>query len=184
MAVVRDDPTTGNRNIWTFDLASGEGTPISNENESIRSIAWSPDGRQVAYVSGRGNLDGIYRRAWDGTGNAELLFQYTPGADMYWSDWSADGRFLTFYPGSCSFLLFVVPLGGDQPGLEREAIEWLREEYDALQGRVSPDSRFMANLSNEIEPTTEPTSATRHWRPSCARLMRVTPKPAREERNP
>jgi hypothetical protein len=47
--------------------------------------------------------------------------------------------------------LLVVPLGGDQNALERKAIEWLRDEYDVAQPRFSPDSRFMAYMSNEIE---------------------------------
>ena len=51
--------------------------------------------------------------------------------------------------------MLVVPLSGDQKGLEREAIEWLREEYDVAQGRFSPDSRFMAYLSNEFKTTEE-----------------------------
>jgi hypothetical protein len=105
----------------------------------------------VAYVSQRGSFFSIYRKAWDGTGNEEQLYQYTPGALMVLTDWSADGKFLTFESGG----LMVVPLSGDQKALEREAIEWLRDEYDVVQGRFSPDSRFMAYLSNEFKTTEE-----------------------------
>ncbi|MGH9257492.1 MAG: TolB family protein, partial [Vicinamibacterales bacterium] len=104
-----------------------------------------------AYVR-RGNFSSIYRKAWDGTGHEEQLFQYTPGVGMDGlTDWSADGKFVTF---NSDFLILVVPLSGDQNALERKAIEWLREEYDVAQGRFSPDSRFMAYLSNEIEAET------------------------------
>ncbi len=41
-----------------------------------RFPTWSPDGNQVAYLSQRGNFWSIYRKAWDGTGNEEQLFQY------------------------------------------------------------------------------------------------------------
>jgi Tol biopolymer transport system component len=101
-------------------------------------------------LSTRRNFASIYRKAWDGTGNEEQLFQYTPGAFMVLTDWSADGKFLTFHDG-CAGVLHVVPLGGDQNALERPAIEWLRDEYGVAQARVSPDSRFMAYLSDEIE---------------------------------
>ena len=37
----------------------------------------------------------------------ELLFRYTPGAGMVLTDWSPDGKFLTFYTG----VLLVVPIG-------------------------------------------------------------------------
>ena len=65
---------------------------------------WSPDGSQVAYVSKRGSFSSIYRKAWDGTGNEEQLFQYTPGAGMVLTDWSADGKFLTFHDGCAGVL--------------------------------------------------------------------------------
>jgi Tol biopolymer transport system component len=104
----------------------------------------------VAYGSRRGSFSSIYRKAWDGTGTEEKLFQYTPGAFLVVTDWSADGRFLTFND-DCSGVLHVVPVGGDQPALERKAIEWLRDEYSVAQARFSPDGRFIAYLSDEIE---------------------------------
>ena len=102
----------------------------------------------------RGSFSSIYRKAWDGTGNEEQLFQYTPGAAMWLTDWSADGKFLAFHDG-CNGVLHVVPLSGDQNALEREAIEWLRDEYNVAQARFSPDSRFMAYLSNEFKTSEE-----------------------------
>ena len=97
--VMRNDPQSGNVDIWTIDLASGKGTPITNDNFPQNAPIWSPDGKQVAYVSTREGLSGIYRKAADGTGEAELLFQYTPGAGMVLTDWSPDGKFLTFFTG-------------------------------------------------------------------------------------
>ena len=67
------------------------------------------------------------------------------------ADWSADGKFLTINSGG---VVMVVPLSGDQKVLERKAIDWLRDEYNVGQGRFSPDSRFMAYLSNEIKAET------------------------------
>ena len=149
VAVRRNDPRTGTGDIWTFDLVSGRGTPVTNDSSLDGSPVWSPDGRQVAYVSLRGSYSRIYRKVWDGSGSEEELFQYTPGADLWVTDWSADGRLLTFHDG-CSGVLHVLPLGGNQQGLERKAIDWLRDEYNVAQARISPDARFMAYLSNEI----------------------------------
>jgi len=145
VVVMRNDPQTANQDIWTIDLATGKGTPVTNDTPPENAPIWSPDGTQVAYVSTRGNYAGIYRKAWDGTGDEELLFRYTPGAGMVLTDWSPDGKFLTFYTG----VLLLVPLRPEEKALDRKPIEWLREDYDALQGRFSPDGRFLAFLSNE-----------------------------------
>ncbi len=154
VAVMRQDRQTGDLDIWTFDVASGQGTPVTNDpSTGFFDPIWSPDGRYVAYVSelsNRRKSASVYRKAWDGTGDEEQLFQYTPGAFMVLTDWSADGKFLTFHDG-CAGVLHVVPLSGDQNALERPAIEWLRDEYSVAQARLSPDSRFMAYLSDETE---------------------------------
>jgi len=147
VVVMRNDPQTANQDIWTIDLATGKGTPVTNDTPPENAPIWSPDGTQVAYVSTRGNYAGIYRKAWDGTGDEELLFRYTPGAGMVLTDWSPDGKFLTFYTG----VLLVVPLRADEKPLDRKAMEWLREDYDVTQGRFSPDGRFLAFLSNEAD---------------------------------
>ena len=154
VAVIRNDPRTNNLGIWTFDIASGQGTPVTNDSlEEFFAPIWSPDGNYVAYVdsvSPRRTSTSIYRKAWDGSGAEEQLYQYTPGAWMVLTDWSADSNLLTFHDG-CAGVLHVVPLGGDRTALERPAIEWLRDEYDVAQARFSPDSRFIAYLSDETE---------------------------------
>ncbi len=155
VAVVRILPQTHQRDIWTFDVASGVGTPVTNDTSNDGDPVWSPDGSQLAYWSIRfpsrgGSFFSIYLKAWNGTGDEEQLFQYTPGAALQPADWSADGRFLTFQDG-CWGVLYVVPVSGDGEALEREAMEWLRDEYSVAQARFSPDSRFIAYLSDEIE---------------------------------
>jgi len=144
-AVMRNDPRTGNQDIWVMDLASGNGTAITNDVYPDNAPIWSPDGKHVAYVSTREGLAGIYRKTADGTGEAELLFQYTPGAGMVLTDWSPDGKFITFYTG----VIVLVPVGTPGDAKSRKEIDWLREDYEAGQGRFSPDNRYIAYLSNE-----------------------------------
>jgi len=149
VAVERIVLQTDSRNIWTFDVHSGVGTPVNSDNFLQETPLWSPDGNYLAYSSTHGFFDGIYRKAWNGTGDEDQWFQYTPGADMELTDWSADGRFIAFHDG-CHGVLYVVPVGGDEEALEREAMEWLRDEYSVAQATFSPDSRFIAYLSDEI----------------------------------
>ena len=149
VAVERIVRETGNEDIWTFDIATGEGTAVTNDFPPDRTPIWSPDSRRVAYQSIRGDNNSIYLKASDGNGDEEQFYQYTPGAFMQPADWSADGKFITFQDG-CWGVLYVVPVGGDQDAVEREAIEWLRDEFSVAQARFSPDSRYIAYMSDEI----------------------------------
>jgi len=147
LAIVKNDPQTGNNDIWVLDIATGNSTRITNDTEPDQNPVWSADGKQLAYVSTKESYSSIYRKSADGTGQAELLFRYTPGAFVPLTDWSPDGKFLTFFTG----VLLVVPLGTKETGLNRKEIEWLREDYDAFAGRFSPDGRSLAYMSNEAE---------------------------------
>ena len=143
--VMRVDPRTGNNDIWTIDLASGKGTAITNDTDPQNAPIWSPDGKQVAYVSTHESISSIYRKSADGTGEAEQVFSYTPGAGMVLTDWSSDNKFMTFHTG----VIVLVPISGGQKASERKEIDWLREDYDAGLGRFSPDTRYIAFISNE-----------------------------------
>jgi len=150
VAVMREAPDTGYTDIWTFDVTSGAGTPVTSDAPSDNWPIWSPDGSALAYRSERGLFAGIYRKRLDGTDNEERLFQYTPGAGLQLTDWSADGRFLSFQDG-CWGVLHVLPIDGATSAEERQPLEWLRDEFQVAEPRFSPDTRLIAFLSDEVE---------------------------------
>src|SRR5215831_10887434 len=106
-----------------FPSRDHTGASITNETQQINAPVWSRDGKHIAYVLFKDSYSSIYRKAADGTGDAELLFRYTPGAFVGMTDWSPDGKFLTFTTG----VLLMVPLETKEKPLERKALEWLRE---------------------------------------------------------
>ena len=178
ISVTRTDPKTGNLDIWTFDVATGKGHAVTNDVWPDSSPIWSGDGNLIAYVSRRDQYSAIYRKAWDGTGEEELLFRYTPGAGIGFSDWSPDGKFLTFSTG----VLLIVPLRENERSLDRKAIEWMREEYDADGGRFSPDMRFLAYASDELNSQSQavyvrPFDARKPEAPPSGPIVQVSKEP-------
>jgi Tol biopolymer transport system component len=83
----------------------------------------------------------LYRRAADGTGKEERLYQHSTGAPIVLTDWSADGRLLCFWSGDT---MFILPVTG-----ERKPIELGREDFFGRGGRFSPDNRLLAFNSNQ-----------------------------------
>lgn len=138
-------------NIWTFDLESGDETAVTDDRHPDNWPVWSPDGLEVAYMSRREPFAHIYRKSRDGTGDPIDIFSYEPGAYLTLTDWSHDGRFLSFNDG-CQGVLYVVPLAGDGGPAEPKAMEWVRDEFQVALARFSPDSRHIAYLSDEFEP--------------------------------
>ncbi len=150
VAVMRNDPATDNVDIWSIDMSTGKGTAITSDEDQDITPIWSPDGKQILYVSipaRNARYWSIYRKAADGSGSAEQLFRFTPGASLQLTDISADGKYLGFSSGGA---LFVVALTGTDP-LARKAIEYVRDEYNEFLGRFSPDSRFVAYVSDASE---------------------------------
>jgi Tol biopolymer transport system component len=106
---------------------------------------WSPDGTQLAYVALRGGAEGIYRKPSNGEGSEELLYK-NPGFGLNLSDWSLDGRFLTFAKSDLTGgVLYVLPLtsAGD-----RQPTEVFRTEAPQQLGlpRFSPDGRYLSYI--------------------------------------
>jgi Tol biopolymer transport system component len=152
IAVRKTDLKTGSSLIWTMDIATGKAVAVNDDAHPIQAFLWSPDGKFILYTGIRGNTTdlamAVYRKAADGTGNEELLFQYTPGAGIDLTDISPDGKYLLLDSGG---VLLVVPLTGTDP-LARKAIEFARDEFDKTVGRFSPDGKFIAYRSDEANP--------------------------------
>jgi len=142
VAVQKRREPTQSTDIWVTDLSTGASARLTSDSASVHtSPVWSADGLQIAYASNLGGSPGLYRSAADGSGSAELLYQHPTGLDL--TDWSRDGRFMTFHDATN---LYLLPLTG--PG-ERRAVTITPVPGRAAGGRFSPDGRFLAYASTQ-----------------------------------
>ena len=147
VTAMRVVPATGHGDIWVFDVQSGQGRALTADVYFDNFPIFSPDGERIAFESERGMYASIFVRDVQ-SGNERELFRYTPGAFLQLTDWSADGRWLTFQDG-CWGVLHTV--SAEQNPAPNPAVEWLRHEYLVAQLKISPDSKYAAFQTDELK---------------------------------
>ena len=146
VAVCLDDLANESADLFVLDAKSGAKTRLttSARTEFVMAPVWSPDGSRIAYVTIRKGQEGIYVRAANGQGAEELLYK-NPGAFMNLTDWSQDGRFLTFAISDLKGgALYVLPVSGASGGRERKPVEITHSDLRMFSPRFSPDGRFLS----------------------------------------
>ena len=105
---------------------------------------WSPDGKRIAFESGRASTHHLFVRAADGSGDDR---QVTTGEDHhYLNDWSPDGKLLMFdeFDPDTGADLWVVDVDGKAPPRP-----FLRTPFVEKQAAFSPNGKWVAYVSNE-----------------------------------
>lgn len=146
IALIKPDLDKETLDVWVYDIATGKGVQLTSnkQREGVQSPAWSPDGRFVAYVALRGSRYTILRKLSDGSGAEETIYAHE-GGPIVLTDWSLDGRYLSFYTTDLSgSTLFLLPIDGN-----RRPIETAKSDKEMVAARLSPDSRLLAYRSNE-----------------------------------
>jgi Tol biopolymer transport system component len=143
IATIKDDLENESADLWVFDVATGATTRFTTSvrTEFVETPVWSPDGSRLVYVAMRKGQEGVYARAANGQGAEELLYK-NPGAFMSLTDWSSDGRFLTFAISDLKGgSLFILPLDG---GPDRKPVEIFHSELRISDPHFSPDGRYLS----------------------------------------
>jgi Tol biopolymer transport system component len=149
LATVRSDD--GRDNLWIYDLARGVGSRFTFAVERVSSPLWSPDGYQVMYGNGNGEL--ILGQV-DGTSPPRTLVSGGPYHERLPTSWSADGANVLFqsYFGKIGFEMWVLPLATNRVPYRfittpENPVRSFKSD-DPL-GRFSPDGKWLAYLSDE-----------------------------------
>jgi Tol biopolymer transport system component len=172
VAVVKTDLGNESADLFVLDVATGASTRLttSARTEFVMAPVWSPDGSRIAYVTIRKGQEGIYARPSNGQGSEELLYK-NPGAFLNLSDWSSDGRFLTFAISDLSGgTLYTLPLDGSG---DRKPVEIFHSDLRLFGPRFSPDGRFLsyfqmdkANRGDVFVRPVDPAAAGGPWQVS------------------
>ena len=133
----------GSLDLWVEDLERGSRLRITKDGAGGVLPVWSPDGRQIAYLTGTIGKGTIVIAAADGTSVSSTV--PCPAARCVPTDWSPDGRsLLANVYGSAGMDVWTLSIGSD--GTSRPL---LAESYVERDGRLSPDARLVAYVSEQ-----------------------------------
>ncbi len=102
------------------------------------SPSFSPDGRQIAFISGRSRFPEVYTMDLDGT-NVQLLTPFVPGVRTYRTapDWSPDGRAVAYEQQNGDFQVWTINIRDKEP-------RRLTSEGENEGPSWAPDGRHLA----------------------------------------
>ena len=133
----------GNFDIWVYDLERGVPTRLTFDDAPETEQVWSPDGRFLAFSSGRAGADNLYRKRADGSGEEERLT--TSDNPMWANAWSSDGRSIAFVAmgANGNFDVTMLSLA------DNKVQPLLNSKFREADPAISPDGRWLAYSSNE-----------------------------------
>jgi Tol biopolymer transport system component len=141
MSVV--DPRTYSPDLWILELARGTVSRLTTNPRNDWFPAWSPDGSRVIFGSTRDGSTSIFRRAPTGDGQDERVME-PAAAGRYPNDVGSDGLILYQQVTQDGYDLGVVQTSG-----ERTPRALLATPFNEVQGRLSPNMRWVAYASDE-----------------------------------
>jgi eukaryotic-like serine/threonine-protein kinase len=130
--------------IWLTDLQRHITSRLTFKSANVPT--WSPDGSIVAFASFADTGLDIGQKLSNGGGPEQTLLKLNAGAIMFPSDWSTDGRYLTYYRTDAKTQndVWVLPLFGD-----RKPFALLNGPFNEAQSQFSPDGKWVAYISDE-----------------------------------
>jgi Tol biopolymer transport system component len=148
VAVERVDPITQDQDIWLID--TGRNLPsrfTSHPNNITFMPVWSPDGARILFAWAPGTPPNLYQRASSTAGADELLLRSTSNTQP--TDWSRDGRFVVYanLDPKTEWDLWFLPMRASH--VDGQPVPFLQTEFNEHLGRLSPDGRWLAYVSDE-----------------------------------
>ncbi len=152
--------------IWIKQLPAGPFTRLTFSGRDRRP-AWSPDGREVAFIRDSGSGGDVYEHAADGAGNDRRLAHLDRAIQEV--SWSHDGRWLLVRTDNGAAgngdILAINATKDSAP------VPVATTRFTELQPVLSPDDHWLAYVSNdagrdEVYVRPFPTGDGSHWQVS------------------
>ena len=141
--------------IWIKQLPTGPVSRLTLHPGEDRSPAWTPDGRTITFLSDRptstdttrpANPFNVWEQPADGTGEPRLLWGKDGPTDAFWSP---DGRWIVLGATKSTGASAQGDILAAHPGVDSLARAIVATGYDERGAALSPDSHWLAYVSNE-----------------------------------
>ncbi len=143
-AVAILDQLAGSSDLWIYEIERDLRTRFTFGPEEESFPVWSPDGETLYYAREVDGRDQIFAKVVGGASDERLAFETEH--DKYPSSLSPDARYLAYSTSlpETGWDVWVLPLSGDE-----EPFPFASTRFVEVDGRFSPDGRWMAYLSAE-----------------------------------
>jgi Tol biopolymer transport system component len=144
-AVALTRVVNGDTDLWILDTERGVPRPFTFEPGADALGVFSPDGRQIVYVSDRrADVWEMFVRPVDGTSREVNVLE--SAENIQTDDWTAHGQFILYSMQSVKtgYDVWALPFEGP-----RTPVPIARTPFSELDGRFSPNGRWVAFASNE-----------------------------------
>jgi Tol biopolymer transport system component len=141
--------------IWIKQLPTGPVSRLTLYAGADQAPAWTPDGRAITFLSDRpvppdtmrhANQFGLWEQAADGTGEPRLLWRKDAVTDGFRSP---DGRWIVLSAAGSTGTSARRDILAAQLGVDSVPRRLVATAYDEKGAALSPDSRWLAYVSNE-----------------------------------
>jgi Tol biopolymer transport system component len=130
---------TPNRTIWLLELSTGILSPFTpNTDYRHGDAVWSPDSRELIYVSSKAGKSVILRKPAGGGAEQVVI---SPEAVLYPEESLPDGSILAVNENGKD-IVRISPSGGKPESI-------FHTDFESDEPHVSPDGRWIAYTSNE-----------------------------------
>jgi Tol biopolymer transport system component len=147
IVVERVDPITQDEDLWVIDRSRDVASRLTADPNIDFMPTVAPDGSSVMFASARSAPPNLFQKVLKGPNAAEE--RLVPSSyNSQPTDWSPDGRFVIFarLDTRTQWDLWQLPMSAT--GKERVPVPLVVTEFNEHLGRLSPDGRRMAYVSD------------------------------------